>query len=182
MSGSVRIGISGWTYQGWRDVFYPGTLPRRRELEYASRRLDTIEINGSFYSLQTPDSYRRWYAETPAGFAFALKGSRFITHMKKLRDPLVHRRRARSLGGSHPRVADGARPRGCRGHSRLRARAPRRADVYVYFDNDAKVEAPFDALRLAARLGLGPQAATSGRTDGESQDRRAAEDDGAQPE
>jgi len=83
---AVRIGISGWTYAGWRGVFYPEGLAHRRELEYASRKLGSIEINGSFYSLQTPSSYRRWYAETPAGFVFAVKGGRFITHMKKLRD------------------------------------------------------------------------------------------------
>jgi uncharacterized protein YecE (DUF72 family) len=82
----VRIGISGWTYAGWRGVFYPKGLAHRRELEYASRKLSSIEINGSFYSLQTPVSYRRWYAETPPDFVFAVKGGRFITHMKKLRD------------------------------------------------------------------------------------------------
>jgi uncharacterized protein YecE (DUF72 family) len=82
----VRVGISGWTYAGWRGVFYPAGLPRRRELEHASSRLGSIEINGSFYSLQRPGSFARWYAETPAGFVFAVKGSRFITHMKKLRD------------------------------------------------------------------------------------------------
>jgi uncharacterized protein YecE (DUF72 family) len=82
----IHIGISGWTYDGWRGVFYPEGLPRRRELEYASRRLGSIEINGSFYSLQRPESYLRWREETPADFVFAVKGSRFITHMKKLRD------------------------------------------------------------------------------------------------
>jgi uncharacterized protein YecE (DUF72 family) len=82
----IRIGISGWTYAGWRDVFYPEGLPHRRELEFASRRLNSIEINGSFYSLQRPTSYRRWYEETPENFLFSVKGARFITHMKKLRD------------------------------------------------------------------------------------------------
>lgn len=82
----VRVGISGWTYPGWRGVFYPAGLPRRRELEYASRQMNSIEINGSFYSLQRPSTYRRWYEETPSDFLFAVKGSRFITHMKKLRD------------------------------------------------------------------------------------------------
>ncbi len=84
--GRVRIGISGWSYDGWRGDFYPDDLPRRRELEYASRRFDTIEINGSFYSLQRPGSYRKWYEQTPSDFVFAVKGSRFITHNKKLRD------------------------------------------------------------------------------------------------
>jgi len=82
----LRIGISGWTYPPWRGVFYPKGLPHRLELHYASRQHNTIEINGSFYSLQMPSSYERWYGETPAGFVFSVKGPRFITHMKKLRD------------------------------------------------------------------------------------------------
>ena len=80
----VRTGISGWRYPPWRGVFYPPGLPQRLELEYASRRLRTIEINGSFYSLQHPQSYARWAAETPPDFLFAVKGPRFVTHMKKL--------------------------------------------------------------------------------------------------
>lgn len=82
----IRIGISGWTYAGWRGDFYPSGLPAKKELAYASRHFNAIEINGSFYSLQRPDSYRRWYEETPPGFQFAIKGSRFITHNKKLGD------------------------------------------------------------------------------------------------
>ncbi len=81
----LRIGISGWTYASWRGVFYPGELAHRRELHYASRQHNSIEINGSFYSLQIPSSYERWYAETPANFIFSVKGARFITYMKKLR-------------------------------------------------------------------------------------------------
>lgn len=81
-----RVGISGWTYPGWRGVFYPKALLQRRELEYASRCFNSVEINASFYALQTADSYRAWYRQTPPGFLFAVKGSRFITHMKKLRD------------------------------------------------------------------------------------------------
>ena len=84
--GDIRIGISGWRYKGWRDVFYPEDLPQKRELEYASRAFRSIEINGTFYSLQRPEFFRRWAAETPADFVFAVKGPRFITHMKKLRD------------------------------------------------------------------------------------------------
>ena len=83
---SYRIGISGWRYAGWRGDFYPKGLPQRRELEYAASRLTSIEINGSFYSLQRPSSYRRWYDQTPDDFVFAVKGGRFITHLKKLRD------------------------------------------------------------------------------------------------
>jgi uncharacterized protein YecE (DUF72 family) len=82
----VRIGISGWRYPPWRGKFYPKDLPQRLELHYASRQLDTIEINGSFYSLQQPDSWRRWYRDTPRGFVFAVKAPRFITHMRRLRD------------------------------------------------------------------------------------------------
>lgn len=82
--GIVRIGISGWRYANWRGAFYPTGLPQRRELEFASRKFPSIEINGTFYSLQRPDSFRRWAAETPDDFVFALKGGRFITHMRKL--------------------------------------------------------------------------------------------------
>jgi uncharacterized protein YecE (DUF72 family) len=85
-SADLRIGISGWRYAGWRGKFYPKDLPQRRELEFASRTFNSIEINGSFYSLQLPSSYERWYSETPTGFMFAVKGARFITHMKKLRE------------------------------------------------------------------------------------------------
>jgi uncharacterized protein YecE (DUF72 family) len=85
-AGRTFVGISGWTYPGWRGVFYPDGLAHRRELEYASRKMDSIEINGSFYSLQRPSSYARWHEETPPGFVFAVKGSRFITHMLKLRN------------------------------------------------------------------------------------------------
>jgi uncharacterized protein YecE (DUF72 family) len=86
VEGQVRVGISGWTYAGWRGDFYPRGLQHRRELEYAASRLTSIEINGSFYSLQRPSSYRRWHDETPDNFVFAVKGGRFITHMKRLRD------------------------------------------------------------------------------------------------
>jgi uncharacterized protein YecE (DUF72 family) len=86
VSGRIYVGISGWTYAGWRGVFYPEGVAHKRELAYVGSRLATVEINGSFYSLQRPTSYRRWYEETPPGFVFAVKGSRFITHMKKLKD------------------------------------------------------------------------------------------------
>jgi len=82
----IRIGISGWTYPPWRGVFFPKDLPRKCELEYASRQVNSIEINGSFYSLQRPASYRAWYDATPPGFLFAVKGGRFITHIKRLKD------------------------------------------------------------------------------------------------
>jgi uncharacterized protein YecE (DUF72 family) len=82
----VRIGISGWRYAPWRGVFYPAGLPQRAELDYAAAVFGSIEINGSFYSLQRPESYAAWYRQTPADFVFALKGPRYITHMLKLRD------------------------------------------------------------------------------------------------
>ena len=85
-AGAIRVGISGWTYGGWRGSFYPTELRHSDELSYASRQVDTIEINGTHYSLQRPDSFARWHEETPEGFVFAVKGSRFITHLKQLRD------------------------------------------------------------------------------------------------
>ena len=84
--GAVRIGISGWRYAPWRGVFYPQELAQRRELEYASRRFDSIELNGSFYSLQRAQSYRDWCAQVPDGFVFAIKGPRYITHLQRLRN------------------------------------------------------------------------------------------------
>ncbi|MFL5486984.1 MAG: DUF72 domain-containing protein, partial [Gemmatimonadaceae bacterium] len=78
------IGISGYIYPNWRGVFYPRGLAARRELEYASRQFNSIELNGTFYSLKSPAVYSRWYEETPDDFVFAIKGSRFITHMLKL--------------------------------------------------------------------------------------------------
>jgi uncharacterized protein YecE (DUF72 family) len=85
-SGMVRIGISGWTYAPWRGNFYPPGLLQADELSYASRQVDTIEINGTFYGLQRPDAFARWYDETPENFVFAVKGPRFITHIRRLRD------------------------------------------------------------------------------------------------
>ncbi|MDO8106935.1 DUF72 domain-containing protein [Isoptericola sp. b441] len=272
----VRTGISGWRYPRWRGTFYPPGLPQRRELEYAASRLTTIEINGSFYSLQRPDSYRRWAAEVPVDFCFAVKGGRYLTHMLRLRGveqplatfwasgvlalgrrlgpvlwqlpptmpfepdvldaflrllprthgdaaersrghdpriadraltttdlperPLRHAVEARHPSFSDPRFADLLRRHGValvvadsagrfpaldavttdlvyvrlhgdtelytsgyddaaldRWADRVRTWSSA-ADVLVYFDNDAKVHAPFDAQRLAARLGVGPDA------------------------
>ncbi|MEA9903404.1 DUF72 domain-containing protein [Xanthomonas campestris pv. raphani] len=83
---SIRIGISGWRYARWRGTFYPTGLAQRRELAYAGRCFPSVEINGSFYSLQRPESYQSWHDETPDDFVFAVKGPRFVTHMKRLRD------------------------------------------------------------------------------------------------
>jgi uncharacterized protein YecE (DUF72 family) len=82
--GDIGIGIAGWRYEGWRGKFYPPELVQRKELEYASGRLNSIELNGSFYSFQRPESFRRWYKETPKDFIFSIKGSRFLTHIRRL--------------------------------------------------------------------------------------------------
>lgn len=271
--GEIRTGVSGWRYPRWRGTFYPPGLPQRRELEYSASRLRTIEINGSFYSLQRPASYQRWAAEVPADFLFSVKGPRYLTHMLRLRGveqplatflasgplalgpllgpvlwqlpptlPFDHdlldsflRALPRTLGEAaafarghherldgrawtttddpdrrlrhaveprHPSFTDPAFPALLRengvalvvadsagrfpalddvttdlvyvrlhgdaelyvsgyGDAALDRWAGRvaawsaGADVYVYFDNDAKVHAPFDAQRLADRLGVG---------------------------
>jgi uncharacterized protein YecE (DUF72 family) len=82
----INIGISGWTYPKWRGVFYPKGLAIKNELFFASRLFHSIEVNGSFYRLQKPDTYRSWYMQAPQDFIFSVKGSRFISHMKKFKD------------------------------------------------------------------------------------------------
>jgi len=84
MTAHIRIGISGWRYPPWRKKFYPEKLTQAKELHFASRALPTIEINGSFYSLQRPSSYKNWYEETPDGFVFSMKAPRYITHILRL--------------------------------------------------------------------------------------------------
>lgn len=83
---AIHIGISGWRYTPWRGDFYPKGLTQKRELQFASRAVNSIEINGSFYALQRPERYAQWYDETPRGFIFSVKAPRFITHIKRLRD------------------------------------------------------------------------------------------------
>jgi uncharacterized protein YecE (DUF72 family) len=80
----IRVGIGGWTYAPWRGVFYPPGLPQARELEYAGQHLTSIEINGTFYGSQKPESFRRWAAETADDFVFSVKGPRFTTQRKVL--------------------------------------------------------------------------------------------------
>lgn len=85
-AGRVRCGIGGWTFEPWRGVFYPEKWPHARELEYASRKLTAIEINGTYYSSFKPESWAKWRAATPEGFKFSVKASRFCTNRKKLTD------------------------------------------------------------------------------------------------
>lgn len=82
----IRIGVSGWNYPEWRGEFYPDDLRRKDELSYLGDRFDTVEVNGTFYRLLTPSTFRSWYEAVPVDFTFAVKGSRFITHNKQLRD------------------------------------------------------------------------------------------------
>jgi len=82
--GRIFVGIGGWTFEPWRGVFYPEGLTQKRELEYASRALTSIEINGTYYSTFKPASWQKWRDETPEGFVFAVKASRFCTNRKEL--------------------------------------------------------------------------------------------------
>jgi uncharacterized protein YecE (DUF72 family) len=82
--GTVRIGVGGWTYEPWRGAFYPSDLPQKRELEYASRHFTSIEINGTFYGSQKPETFSKWHDETPPEFVFSLKAPRYATHRKVL--------------------------------------------------------------------------------------------------
>ena len=84
MTHSIHVGVGGWTYEPWRGTFYPSDLVQKRELEYASRALTSIEINGTYYSTFKPDSWRKWRDETPDGFVFSVKASRYCTNRKVL--------------------------------------------------------------------------------------------------
>jgi uncharacterized protein YecE (DUF72 family) len=84
LSGRIAIGVGGWTFEPWRGAFYPEGLSQKRELEFASRALTSIEINGTYYSTFKPDSWRKWRDETPDGFIFSVKASRFCTNRKIL--------------------------------------------------------------------------------------------------
>jgi len=96
----LYIGTSGWSYPHWRDCFYQG-IPRKNWLKFYAERFSTLEINASFYRLQTPETFRKWYEQTPAGFRFALKANRYLTHNKKLIDPeasvLIEKQHAEAL-------------------------------------------------------------------------------------
>jgi len=85
-SGPIYIGIGGWTFEPWRGLFYPPGLPHAKELAYAAERLTSIEINGTFYRTQTPTTFRKWASEVPNGFKFSLKGPRFATNRRVLKE------------------------------------------------------------------------------------------------
>ena len=85
-AGQIFLGIGGWTFEPWRGVFYPKGLPQAKELAYASERLTSIEVNGTFYRSQTPATFRKWASEVPPGFVFALKGPRFATNRRVLKE------------------------------------------------------------------------------------------------
>jgi uncharacterized protein YecE (DUF72 family) len=87
ITSTVRIGCSGWQYRHWRGDFYPADLPSSRWLEFYAARFDTVEINNSFYRLPEPAVFGSWRRRVPRGFVYAVKASRFLTHMKKLKDP-----------------------------------------------------------------------------------------------
>jgi len=85
-SGTIRAGMGGWTFEPWEGTFYPDKLAKKKQLEFASRAVPTIEVNGTYYSGFTPATYAKWFAETPAGFVFSIKGNRFVTNRKVLAD------------------------------------------------------------------------------------------------
>jgi uncharacterized protein YecE (DUF72 family) len=85
MAGRVVVGMAGWVYPDWRGTFYPPGLTQKSELQYASRQVTSIELNGSFYGVPTPSSWRAWHDATPEGFVFSVKAPRQITHIRKLR-------------------------------------------------------------------------------------------------
>jgi uncharacterized protein YecE (DUF72 family) len=85
-AGAVRIGVSGWTYAPWRGVFYPKGLPHKRELEFAASQFNSLEINGTFYGMQRPDAFASWADQVPENFVFSVKGPRYLTHLRRLRE------------------------------------------------------------------------------------------------
>lgn len=87
MKAQVRIGTSGWNYPHWKDVFYPSTLPKSKWLEFYTEHFDTVELNATFYRLPKEKTFKNWHLRTPKNFLWAVKASRYITHIKKIRDP-----------------------------------------------------------------------------------------------
>ncbi|HEY9344394.1 MAG TPA: DUF72 domain-containing protein, partial [Inquilinus sp.] len=83
-ASGIRVGIGGWTFEPWRETFYPKGLSQKRELEYASSQVTSIEINGTYYGSQKPETFAKWRDETPEGFIFSVKGTRFTTNRRVL--------------------------------------------------------------------------------------------------
>jgi uncharacterized protein YecE (DUF72 family) len=137
----VRIGISGWQYASWRAHFYPRGLPQQQHLDYLAERFNTVEINGTFYSLKQPQHFRRYYEKTPKGFRFAVKGGRYITHMKRIKD-------VRTPLANH--FASGV--------LELKEKlGPHLWQLPGNFPFDAAlIDAPDNAMRMAQRLGVRP--------------------------
>src|SRR2546425_685040 len=151
----LYVGTSGWQYSHWKRVFYPDKLPQRGWLPYFAARFQTVEVNNTFYNLPDKSVFEQWRANTPDDFLFALKMSRYLTHLKRLHDPgePVHRflERARALGSEREALR--------RWVSRIGETWPADADVFVYFNNDTAGYAIKDAIvfaELADAAGLRP--------------------------
>jgi uncharacterized protein YecE (DUF72 family) len=144
MAGRVWIGTSGWVYPGWNRRFYPAGLPRRAVLAYSASRFNAVEVNGSFYGLLRPETYARWYEETPRRFLFAVKGSRFITHNKKLLD--VEKPLANFFASGILRLGDKLGPIVWQLPQRARFDAERLASFFALLPRDSEA-----AARLAKR-------------------------------
>jgi len=153
--GRARVGCSGWQYKHWRGDFYPADLPQAKWFEHYAARFDTVEINNSFYRLPERATFAAWARRAPMKFEFAVKASRFLTHMKKLKDPeepidrLFSRMRAL---GTHlgPVLYGEERLRGW--SDWLNAQREEGCDVYAYFNNDVGGHAPRDAVTLRRLL------------------------------
>ncbi len=90
MTSQIRIGTSGWIYKHWRGIFYPEKLPQKLWLDFYAEHFDTVEVNFSFYRLPTRQAFESWRDRAPSGFCYAVKGSRYVTHLKRLLDPEQH--------------------------------------------------------------------------------------------
>src|SRR3569833_2183358 len=141
MDGQIYVGGGGWTFEPWRGVFYPDGLPQKRELEFASRALTSIEINGTYYSAFKRDSWEKWRDEPPDGFVFSVKASRFCAYRKELSSG-----EDLEQGGSDKELDQTA--------AQVRAWA-KRGDVFAYFISGAKVRNPAAAQALIAKLKYG---------------------------
>ena len=142
----LYVGTSGWQYRDWKGAFYPDDLPQREWLPYYAQRFATVELNNSFYHLPEASSFERWRDVTPDDLVVAVKMSRYLTHLKRLRDPAepVSRFFERALATWAERIA---------------SLWPAGADVFCYFNNDTRACAVRDAItfaRLARRVGLRP--------------------------